>query len=139
METDLNNLRQQLCNKSIENKELLNEMREINEVLKQRGETISNQQEYCGELEKKIISLENEIKNLLFKLNDKDSQLNDSYTQVQRNEQELKDQIQQSDQIKNIIIEKDSLIESLQNEVRKLKDKLNNAGSLNEYFILYNI
>lgn len=122
----------------MENKELLNEMREINEVLKQRGETISKQQEYCGELEKKSSNLENEIKHLLLKINDTDSKLNDSYTRVLKNEQELKDQLLQSDQIKNIIAEKDSTIESLQNEVGKLKDKLNYSGNKN-YFASFSL
>lgn len=60
----MNELDDQLSVIKRENAELLSEMNEMNQVLKERGETISKQQEYCEELLRNVKVYESQASKL---------------------------------------------------------------------------
>lgn len=98
-----------------ENSELLAEMNEMNQVLKERGEIISKQQSYCDEIMKKIQLYEMQTK-----------QNTNNLSLQEETIKKLQAELEKSNN--DILKQKIEEIKHLQGELEVLKEKLKNAG-----------
>lgn len=95
-----------------ENAELLAEMNEMNQVLKERGEIISKQQAYCDEIVKKF---ETQAKQNTNSLSLQEETIKNLQAQLEKSGSE-------------IVKQKNEEIAQLQSEIEGLKEKLKNSG-----------
>ncbi|KAG7304401.1 hypothetical protein JYU34_011342 [Plutella xylostella] len=126
--TDYEDVKSKLVSYKTENTELLSEMKEINQVLKERGEAISKLQKAIGEMERLVETLEKDR-------DDVKKENNDLHVKVQTLEQELLNAEQKTtknsevteliiterENAKKILAEKDSMINTLKEEIEKVK------------------
>lgn len=101
-----------------EHHEVLNEMNEMNQALKERGETISQQQTYCDELLKKIQIFEGQLSKKCDTLTQKEDLISKLQQQLNDNTSLMK-----PDENAN-----NETIVNLQKEIEQLKDRLENAN-----------
>ncbi|CAB3237421.1 unnamed protein product [Arctia plantaginis] len=113
-----------------ENTELLNEMKEINQVLKERGEAISKLQKAITEMEKLVETLEKdrdttskEKDELLEKIENLKSDLNDAKLKTSEKAEASHEKHAEINNAKKDLITKDAIIVSLKEEIEKLKQQ----------------
>lgn len=111
-----------------ENQELLSEMNEMNQALKERGETISKQMIYCDELLKKVQEYETQFNKYSEMITEKDKKIKFLEENISdlRNDMAMKINLEEEN---GEARKKEELVSQLMNEIQTLKDKLN---SLNE-------
>lgn len=98
-----------------ENAELLAEMNEMNQVLKERGEIISKQQAYCDEIVKKVQMFETQAKQTTNSLSLQEETIKNLQAELEKSGNE-------------IVRQKNEEISQLQSEIESLKEKLRNSG-----------
>lgn len=102
-----------------EHHEVLNEMNEMNQALKERGETISQQQAYCDELLKKIQIFEGQLSKKCDTLLEKEDIINQLERQLNDNTLTM---IKPDENANN------ETIAILQKEIEQLREKLENIN-----------
>ncbi|KAF5307790.1 hypothetical protein FQR65_LT06662 [Abscondita terminalis] len=126
----VNTIEEQITSIKKENLELLGEMNEMNQALKTRGEVISQQEEYCGELMSKIKERDTVIKDQLDALQQRDekiSNLENSISALRSNSETRKEEI---DNNQEILAKKEAEIGQLHKEIAQLQEKLDTSQSL---------
>ncbi|KAJ8951834.1 hypothetical protein NQ318_019809 [Aromia moschata] len=115
--TDANDLDEQIANLKRENAELLTEMTEMNEAIKERGETISRLEVHCDEVMKKLQIYEAQANKNVDSITQKDEIIK----QLQQENEQLKSK---PDDV-NSNSSKDEEINALRGEIEALREKLN--------------
>ena len=127
-----NDLKEKFINLKRENVELLSEMNEMNQALKERGETISKQQAYCDDIYKKLQEADVQAKQNLDIVNMKEDlirQLEEeiiylkSTSKIASHETSLQNQLQM----------KSDEIESLKAELLSLKERMTDTTEHLDY------
>ncbi|GLV39034.1 GRIP and coiled-coil domain containing 185 kDa [Carabus blaptoides fortunei] len=125
---ECSDLQNQLTMSKRENVELLKEMNDMNQALKERGETISKQQECAQELIRKIEILDQELSALKQQKDKSEEELNALKTQTEERHmhvviQKLNDEVE----------EKNCKINTLEKEIEQLKEYSgSNAGGITQ-------
>ncbi|CAH0747267.1 unnamed protein product [Diatraea saccharalis] len=122
-----------------ENTELLNEMKEINQVLKERGEAISKLQKAIAEMERLVETLEkdrdniNEEKaNLQSKVTELENDLKNTKENSNHKHQDFEQISLEKEAALKALSEKDVIINSLKDEIEKLKQQQPSSDLPNE-------
>nr|CAH7727306.1 unnamed protein product [Callosobruchus chinensis] len=107
-------LQEQLINFKRENSELLTEMNEMNQAIKERGEKISMLEAHCEEVKKKLQIHETQANKNIDSINEKEKTI-----------EQLKSEIDILKLYKQTEMKDSEQINSLKNEIECLKEKLN--------------
>lgn len=127
-----------------ENTELLSEMKEINQALKERGESISKQQKAIAEMERLIETLEKNTDNvnaekveLLKKIETLENMLQDAESKTSVDNRMLELIACEKDKALKQIIDNESIIVTLKEEIEKLKHHSSSGNKVTDLCILY--
>nr|CAI5830605.1 unnamed protein product [Callosobruchus analis] len=112
-------LKEQLINLKRENSELLTEMNEMNQAIKERGETISMLEAHCEEVKKKLQIYESQANKNIDSINEKEKTI-----------EQLKSEIDILKSCQQTKIKDSEQINSLRNEIEYLKEKLNTNSDI---------
>ncbi|RVE50995.1 hypothetical protein evm_004404 [Chilo suppressalis] len=122
-----------------ENTELLNEMKEINQVLKERGEAISKLQKAVAEMERLIETLEkdrdrvNQEKGILeCKVSSLENDLKNAEENTNKRHNDSEQILHEKDAALKALSEKDTMINSLKDEIESLKHQQSSSDLPNE-------
>ncbi|VEN50316.1 unnamed protein product [Callosobruchus maculatus] len=107
-------LKEQLISLKRENSELLTEMNEMNQAIKERGETISMLEAHCEEVKKKLQIYEAQANKNIDSINEKEKII-----------EQLKSEIGILKSCRQTETKDSEQIDSLKNEIEYLKDRLN--------------
>lgn len=123
-EVDANEYEEKISLLKRENAELLTEMNEMNQALKERGETISKQQAYCDEMVKKLQVYETQASKNVSSIALKEETIKNLQEQLTN----IKSSGTEKD-LQTVVAMKDEEISRLQSEIERLSRETNYAES----------
>ncbi|XP_055847360.1 GRIP and coiled-coil domain-containing protein 2 isoform X2 [Episyrphus balteatus] len=115
-----------------ENTDLLNEMRELNEALKGRGDVISKQQAKHQEMIAEMKKTSNALSKIEADLQSKEKLIKDKETKISKLSEDNKSALQEVNRLQNASRENESRIKQLNEEITYMKAQLENHDAQSE-------